>query len=327
MGGNVFPNKTRRYDANEYHALVPIVLDIVDSFAVKSEPIKAFSTKPSFGDMDVLFVPDRQLSTSLLQDMFRCASDEVSHNGGVWSLVFHELQIDLISTTPLEFAVASNYFQYNDFGNLRGRIHHKMGLKFGHDGLWFPVRSANHVIGEILLSTDPAEIDKFGDFTYGELNTLEEMFERVAKSKYFNPDIFLLDNRNHTARTRDRKRSTYMAFLKWCAEQPVQKYYQFNPDKSEYHRKIFKAFPHAKEEFDELWRQKHLLDAAALLFNGDIVRELTGADGIQLGKLMRELKKELTPEVVVTKTPVEIEKTVMWYHNMIKSVESLTSHA
>lgn len=323
IGGNVFPGKTRRYNADEYHALVPTVLSIVNTFATKAEAIKAFSTKPSFGDMDVLFIPARELSTKLLQEAFGCGFDEVSHNGGVWSLVFRELQIDLITTTTTEFAVSSNYFQYNDFGNFRGRIHHKLGLKFGHDGLWFPVRSKDHTLGEILLSTDPVEIDKFGDFTYGELNTLEEIFEAVAASKYFNPDIFLLENRNHTARVRDRKRATYTALLEWCKTQTVKtEFYQFDPDKTVYHRKIFKAFPHAKAEFDELWRRKFEIEEAAKKFNGVLVRELTGREDTRLGQLMKLLKVELTPTVVNAMTEDDIHSVIMEQHNKLKEAEN-----
>jgi hypothetical protein len=320
MGGNVFPGLTRRYSADEYHALVPTVLNIVNTFASKAEAIKAFSTKLSFGDMDVLFIPARELSTKLLQEAFGCALNEVSHNGGVWSLVFHELQIDLITTSITEFAVASNYFGLNDFGNLRGRIHHKLGLKFGHDGLWFPVRSSDHTLGEILLSVDPVEIDKFGDFAYGELHTLEEIFEAVAASKYFNPDIFLLENRNHTARVRDRKRATYTAFLEWCKTQTVKtEFYQFDSDKTVYHRKIFKAFPHAKAEFDELWRRKFEIEAAALKFNGTIVSTLTGRENVRLGELMKVLKVSLTPAVVNTMTDADINAVILEQHNQLET--------
>jgi len=318
MGGRVFPGKTRRYDANEYHALVPTVLDVVTPLVHKAEVIKAFSTKPSFGDMDVLITPNRELSSRSLQTAFGCDEDEISHNGGVWSLVFRELQIDLITTPANEFVVASNYFQYNDFGNLRGRIHHKLGLKFGHDGLWLPVRSKDHTLGEILLSTDPVEIDKFGDFAYGEMHTLEDIFQNVAASKYFNPEIFLLENRNHTSRVRDRKRATYTAFLDWCKTLPPQEFYQFDRDKSVYHKKIFKAFPHAKKQFDELWRRKHLIEEAAVMFNGDLVKQWTGREGAALGELMRVLKVALTPEFVVTQTNDEIHEYVMAHHALMQ---------
>jgi hypothetical protein len=230
----------------------------------------------------------------------------LKHNGGVWSLVYKEFQIDLIRTTELEYNYCINYFSYNDRGNLVGRIAHKFGLKHGHDGLVLPVRSNDHVLGTVLLTLDPFRAEKFLDIDPG--NTfyhLEEVFENVSVSKYFNPEIFLLENRNHAARTRDKKRATYNSFLTWCESLPPREYYQYAP-KPEYLEMIFKEFPHAKKEFDVLWAKKVLREEAALKFNGALVSEWTGCEGADLGKLMIKLKVELTQEKVVTMTDSEI---------------------
>lgn len=317
MGGRAFPGLTRRYEADEYHALVPEVLEIVSAFSSKCVAIPAYQTKPSFGDMDVLFTQKMPVNIDLLDAVFNCG-ENVIHNGGVWSLMYKDFQIDLINTPTDEFDVALNYFQFNDWGNLRGRIHHKLGLKFGHDGLWFPVRSADHTLGEILLSRDPVKINEFGNFSaVDNFEYLEEIFAHVAASKYFNPDIFLLENRNHTARVRDRKRATYTAFLEWCKTLPPREYYQFDRDKSVYHKKIFKAFPHAVKEFDALWARKLLVEQAAALFNGDLVKALTGRENAALGELMKVLKLQLTPDVVVSMMDTEIHKVIMHEHQLL----------
>lgn len=323
MGGKVFPDFTRRYDAEEYFELVPEVLSIAETFSSKCTVIPAYASKESFGDMDVLFVQTKPLDAQLLDSLFYSGGN-VSHNGGVWSLVHKGFQIDLINTPDDEFDYALNYFRFNDRGNLVGRLAHKLGLKHGHDGLWFPVRSADHTLGEVLLTNDPIEAEKFLDVvSLDSADTLEVVFENVAASKYFNPDIFLLENRNHTARTRDRKRSTYTAFLEWCKNLPEREYYQFEKDKTVYHKKIFKAFPHTKKEFDALWRRKLMVDQAATMFNGDIVKEATLREGTDLGELMKVLKTELTPEVVVHMPDSEIYSTIMKHHVELRMKESL----
>jgi len=243
----------------------------------------------------------------------------------VWSLVYKGFQLDLITTRLSEMDYALNYFSFNDRGNLVGRLAHKLGLKHGHDGLWFPVRSKDHTLGEVLLTLDPHEAEEFLDVApapKGGFDTLEDVFNNVAASKYFNPDIYLLENRNHTSRVRDRKRATYNSFLEWCKTQTVKtEFYQFDPDKSVYHRKIFKAFPHAREQFDELWRRKIEVEEAAKKFNGALVREWTGRDGVELGELMKVLKVDLVPAVVNMLSEDTIYKNVMERHAALTEME------
>jgi hypothetical protein len=326
MGGKAFAGKTRRFERSEYFDLIGEVSRMMVPFSAALVVIPAYNEKPSFGDMDILFTPSVEISKQLLMTTFGCAEDEVLHNGGVWSLVYKGFQLDLITTRWEEMDYALNYFSFNDRGNLVGRLAHKLGLKHGHDGLWFPVRSKDHTLGEVLLTLDPREAEEFLDVVAPPadgFDTLEEIFENVAASKYFNPDIFLLENRNHTSRVRDRKRATYTAFLEWCKTQSVKsEYYQFDADKTMYHRKIFKAFPHARAEFDELWRRKFEIEAAALKFNGDLVKEWTGRENAQLGELMKVLKVDLVPTVVNMMTEDAIHKVVMEQHNKLKEVEN-----
>lgn len=318
MGGNVFKEVgvTRRYDADEYYSLVTEVLDIVSTFSSRYDVIPAYKTKSSFGDMDVLFTQNIPIDATLLDTLFN-SNGNVVHNGGVWSLVHKQFQIDLISTPAVEYDAAMNYFSFNDFSNLKGRVYHKMGLKFGHDGLVFPVRSNDHVLGEVLLSRDPVVINRFGDFLDIVPDTLEDIFKAVAASKYFNPDIFLLENRNHTSRVRDRKRPTYTAFLEWCKHLPPRDYYLYDTNKTVYHKKIFKAFPHAKKQFDALWRRKLQVDHAATLFNGELVTTWTNRTGPSLGELTKVVKKLLPAEVVVDMLSEDIQRVVLTEHTKL----------
>jgi hypothetical protein len=316
MGGNVFKDgSTRRYSAEEYNSLVvrinPILKQISASYFY--EIIPAYIGKESFGDMDVLLVPDVELSKNFLGSLFG-SNGNVVHNGDVWSLVFEELQIDLITTNKEEFEAALDYFSYNDYGNLRGKIIHKFGMKFGHDGLTLPVRSENHVLGTVVLSRDPNVINSVFGFNPRKFDTLEEMFEDVIRSYFFSPELFAWENMNAVARVRDKKRDTYQKFLKYIEnlQLPSRTY---EKDKSQYLEWIFLNFPNAREEVTALRERAEVLARAAEKFNGNLVREWTGLNGPELGNIMRALKPSMTTEHVLSLPQHEIRNEVMRLFN------------
>ena len=131
MGGNVFKDgSTRRYSAQEYHDLTYRMSVNLWNISSKFDIIPAYLEKESFGDVDVLIIPFGQLSKERLSSVFNTTEDHVVHNGDVWSLVFEEIQVDLITSNEEEYAASLDYFAWNDYGNLRGKIIHKFGLKF-----------------------------------------------------------------------------------------------------------------------------------------------------------------------------------------------------
>jgi len=318
MGGNVFKNgTTRRYSEAEYAEVVirihPLLVKIGGRFGV----IPAYEEKDDFGDMDILIVPSCLWDRKLLDTHFKSGGN-VSHNGGVWSLVFEEIQVDLITTSDEGFDPAMDYFSYNDFGNLRGKIIHKFGMKFGHDGLTFPVRSADHILGNIMLSRDAVKVNELFGFKAGPFTYLEDMFESVIGSPYFNPAVFSFEAMNAAGRVRDKKRSSYNSFLKYI-EKMDGEYYPFHKDKSLYLDWIFHEFPHAKPQFDRLLERKAIIEAAALKFNGDLVREWTGLDGVELGHLMKEVRPLYPPDIVIRSTESQIMEHVKRIHNANKT--------
>ena len=316
MGGNVFKDcSTRRYDAAEYNRLCVRLNTHLQLISNKFDIIPAYKTKESFGDVDVLIIPHTEFNKQYLSNIFNTTEDHIVHNGDVWSLVFEEIQVDLITSNNVEYAASLDYFSWNDYGNLRGKIIHKFGLKYGHNGLTFPVKSENHTLGNVILTQDPTIINSLFDFEFGkEYFTLEEMFESVVKSKYFNPQVFAWEEMNAVARIRDKKRTTYHSFLSYI--EPLKEksgWYEFNKDKMSYYSFIFNHFPNSKLEFNRLWGQKTLIENAAKLFNGNIVKDITGKEGKELGEIMVKLKTILTPAKVVTMDADSIRKLIESY--------------
>lgn len=307
MGGNALKNTaTRRYSAAEYEGLVPEVMRKLRAVFPGSrlELVKAYRTKPSFGDMDIL-VESRNLPSDVgkaLADVF--APHELVHNGGVWSFDVKEFQVDVIFSSPEEFSASLDYFSWNDLGNLLGRIAHAMGFKYGHRGLTYPLRaSETHLVQDVVVTTETDEVLRFLGFTVPGsdveryrlgFDTLEDTFCFVAGSTYFDPAIYPLEGRSHAARVRDRKRPTYNAFLRWLVEQSPRAGAgsgTINDVEMHLHRAL-RDIPEFRDRYLAARERMRVHEAARNKVNGAIVSTLTGLAGKALGEFMGRLRSE-----------------------------------
>ena len=202
MGGNAIKGAVR-LDKSEYCALETKVCDAFAKYGIKAFPVVAYADKSSFGDMDVLVQTD-DYSPSKIACIL--GATDVVRNGSVTSMGIPcpqgTFQVDDIGVDSPEWAEV--YFSYNDLGNLMGRIAHKMGFKYGHNGLRYVVRdpdNPSYVVKEILVTYDYPIVFDFMGYDYARywvesFNSLEDIFEYVADNPFFDPDIYLLQNRN-----------------------------------------------------------------------------------------------------------------------------------
>jgi len=311
MGGNALKEYgAKRVEASEYHWIASKLSEVLDNMIKssgieeKSSVIRAYRNKPSFGDIDIIVptelhkIGDANIAMLIASGM---NTDKVvfKSNGPVTSFglpLFSGglLQIDLIYTKKDDFNFANEYYSWNDLGNLIGRIAHKLGLRFGHDGLSMPLRDGDNLFDTIHLTKDFKTAIEFLGYSYRVhqygFDTMEDIFRFTVDTDWFNSAIYDLDNRNHTARVRDKKRPTYTAFLEWLKVHPeVDKHFEFPKDKSIWHETIWTYFPAAKTEFDAAMARLERRKLIKSKFNGDIVRELTGLEGKDLGMFMRKL--------------------------------------
>lgn len=279
--------------------------------AARIAPIQAYRQKPDFGDLDVL------VDSRIFQAMPPAAVVEALStsygvplpwvkNGPVLSVGLplpaeasgkeRCLQLDLISTPEAEFAFSLAYFSWNDMGNLVGRIAHKMGLKFGHDGLWLPMRDGTNLFDELLVTRDfeaALSLLGFDSARWSEgFDSLDDIYQFVASGQRFNPDIYPLEHRNHTARVRDKKRPVYMGFLRWIEEQPALYRYAWQPDKTAYLPEVMVAFPELHGKYERSLARLEQAKAIRACFNGKVVAEITGLVGKPLGEFMAYFKRE-----------------------------------
>lgn len=313
MGGNALKNcETRRLNKDDYFDLA---YHVIASLKAKYSPpdreleiimIPSYAAKESFGDLDLL-VSTQYLPADFADTVGNLfSSKEVIINGDAISMEVNGFQVDLIMTPVKHIYFAMRYFSYNDLGNLMGKIANAYGVKFGHKGVSYIYRDfRGDKITEIPLAVSFADFCKAFDFDIKEylngFNELEDIFRFVSKSRYFNPDIFLLENLNHKSRVRDSKRETYKKFLEWCEKKKRfdwegREYPEIKHDKKQHLPMLFEKFQRFafKDKLMNEYRMHLQNREARRKFNGDLVQSITSLKGESLGKFIEFFKKSVT---------------------------------
>ena len=310
MGGNALKEvPTRRLNAKEFHQVAARVEQgLRDTFGARAETIPAYGSKADFGDLDVIVEQEKVLVPGDGHAALEAFTQKHGHarlfkpNGNVVSYDYRAspteekaFQVDLILTPAAEFDVAKAYFSYNDLGNLIGRTAHKMGFVYGHRGLLYPMRDESHLFKTIDVTSDIDQSLSFlgydpQRFRQG-FEDLQEIFDYVIGSKYFNKELFLLENRNHADRTRDRKRKTYSGFLEHLESRTDLPAFEYPEEKAEWLPHALAVFPHLGKEM--ALAQEELAESRFIrsVFNGEKIQAWTGVSGKSLGKLMSRVRE------------------------------------
>lgn len=309
MGGNALKEvKTQRLNKEDFERCEKSVLVFLKEYFPDAlvDAIPSYAEKKDFGDLDVMISEEGLKAGGGIKKLIEGArekffSRQERANGHVLSFEYRDsekdergFQVDIIQMPEVTFDFAKNYFSFNDLGNLVGRTAHKMGLKFGHNGLWYVMRNGDHKIADVLLTRD---FDKSLTFLGFEpkrfregFQNLKEVYEYVGNSKYFNGDIYLLENQSYKSRVRDKKRPTYQMFLNWIRETDKPSSFTYPDNKDEWLPLMFKEFPNFKKEYDKaLERSSQIIDFKEK-FNAKIISQWTGRTGEALGHLMSNVK-------------------------------------
>lgn len=332
MGGNALKDfGVERLNKEDFSSLQEYIkrdLDHVGFHLDDIHFIKSYKDKEDFGDMDIIINRGYGAGTETLVEYLE--GKTYVKNSHCYSVLYKwkgkKFQVDFITEECENFKFASHYFDYNDLGNLIGRIAHKAGFKFGHDGLWYVVRDGDYKVGDICLTKDFKEAIEFlglswVNYEYG-FTSLESIFKFVSSSPFFDPSSYSLENRSHNARIRDKKRPTYRAFLKWLEESKVEPGFAVK-SKEEWLEYAWTCWPDAKEKYTRLTEKNKIQQEVAMKFNGHIVMELTPLRGEELGEFMRCFKHEIASSLLnvnqwIISTPQEdIDSCILSFYNDI----------
>lgn len=338
MGGNALKNTvTERKSAKDYIRIIFAVASRMKNLfpGIRIEAVLSYAEKETFGDLDLLVCSDNLPPNWVDLVKAEFAPNEFISNGGVHSFDYDKFQIDLIMSPAHEMDFAAVYFSFNDLGNLMGRIANIYGFKYAHNGLWKVVRDdKGESIGKALVTGNPAEAFYFLGYDFKRyrqgFHNLEEIFEFVVSSRFFHSGAFQFENRNNKDSARDRKRPTYMAFLKWLNGREVVDPYLWVDSKTEQgarekQERQEQALAHACLMYPDFHIAVTKLESdhthhlkAKELFNGDLVSQLTGLQGKQLGEFMASMWQKIIERAggfqskpaaeawIVSKTPDEI---------------------
>ncbi len=324
MGGHALKYETKRLSRVEYFEMIdeitPKLIELQNlrntkSFDKPFSIIKAYNTKESFGDIDILMNTSFYDYTNTvfiekIKELFNYTDmyinppfdmlDNKDTTIGTISFDYKGFQIDLIFVNNIYMETAETYFSYNDLGNFMGRMAVTLGVHYGHYGLKYRVMTEKKdgVLGRIIVSSDMRKIFEFLGFDYDRYlkgyETLEEVFEYVIQSKYFNKDIFAYENLDHQNRTRNRKRESYRKFLEYI--EPLPKQFLKNLSKKEQLDLINTSFPETNllQKIQDMVDGEEQLKQVKLKFNGNIIIELIPefkTDGKALGKFIKLFKE------------------------------------
>lgn len=299
MGGNALNFKTRRLDKAEFLIVRDEVLTILRQLYPNTSfwALEGYRDKTDFGDLDIIIRADNKDNYDFTDIRRAFRSKDWNRNSNCWSLDYKDFQIDLIFMAPENYASSIAYYQNGDCSNILGVIFKKFGLKFGHRGLSYTVFHGNYPFAEIVLTKDIGEILRFiglyeQPYLFG-FNNLEEIFTYITKSVYFHPDIFLFENLNHENRTRNRKRPTYAAFVEWCLKNKDSlPHYKYFSDNNIYWESLINAsFPGFLDKVAYYREQIETVERFKTRYNGELVSELTGLSGKELGQFMAFIRE------------------------------------
>lgn len=329
MGGNALSFETKRLSKHDYYAVYVDIMTALQKYFdyILAERVEAYRTKADFGDLDMLILCESNQRKKEISEFIRkeLSPKELVLNGGVFSFDVNDFQVDFILSPDVDtFYFSKCYFSWNDLGNFIGRTAHRLGFKYGHDGLKYVVRDEDdpsYVISEVFLTKEHKEALAFLGFSahkHGEgFDTPEEIFEYAASSPYFSAASFMLSNRNHIARVRDRKRKMYNMCVEYYKEKfNVDENTPVEPlDKAAHLVRAFDKFPSFYAAYTNVMSKHIKHKAYKSVFNGLTVGAIYGLEGKELGAKMKALREFFDAfnlqEFVTSLSDTEFEKFVL----------------
>lgn len=314
MGGkalNQYGVTTVRKNTEEFNRIGKEVREKINNdfdFPIETHIVTCYHTKPDHGDLDLLIKIDNEFHNSGINLKSYIANsfnpEAIHNNGGVYSFDYENFQIDFIPVRESKWETAKVYYSYDPLGNIMGKTFHKFGLSYGWDGLFYKFRNFNGRLSQnILITTDAREIFEFGGYDYDRylrgFETLEEILEFTINSKYFDTEIFQMDNLKSIDKKRNRKRGSYHVFLQYIKDNNINIRYPFNKNKETYLPMIHAAFPEAEllKKLGELEKKDTQNKILSQKFNGDIVMSwLPNLMGRELGAAITKFKHDLGDE-------------------------------
>lgn len=275
------------------------------------EVLPYYKNKASFGDIDLLVSKDaiQQYGYNSFHKFLRetLRSPEQTGDSQVYSFGYPSkdkfYQVDLMMHNEDKFLGAKRYFAYNDLNVLINFLAtSNFDMTFKKDGLNRFIYGSNSKakkLGEFTVDSDFYSSLEFLGLNSNKhklgFYSLNDMFEFIYDSPYFDSEMFI----NKTQRgNRDEAqrllRKTYREFCEYVYAMPIKKSLLCDKTSEEKLDIVFKAFPSAKKQYNDIIAHDAKISAFRDAFNGFKVGEWLGIDvkDRMLGNIMKKMKHE-----------------------------------
>lgn len=301
MGGNALNFATERKTTEQFNKIFSEIEPTLIGLNIDYFLTKCYRNKPSHGDMDILIKNDNLNKDKLLSIIIeQFHPQSISPNDKTISFDYDNFQIDFILIDSDNWEIAKIWYQNDPWANATGKTCHKFQLKFGPSGLIFPHRGINNTLNEnILISKDAVKIFKFLGYDYERFiqgfDEIEEIFDFIISSKYFNSDVFQYENLNRIDRKRNKRRKSYNEFLAYISKNDINKNYQFYENREDYIKEIDNFFPEANliGRIEELKEKDRINSIIKEKFNGKLIMSMyPELKGKELGYFIEQFKNQ-----------------------------------
>lgn len=305
MGGNAFEQygktslRMRSEDIphiiNDLYQQLPILLEY------RPYPVKSILEKTDHGDIDIV-IDKGETGFTKVFNAVKSSGILYFKNGSVVSLLLHgKYQIDLIFTKTKYYEYSCQYYNWNDLGNLNGRLAKPNNIKHGHDGFGYIYYYNNDKSrrNDIYIGNNYQEfLTLIGVKPYDDnfvFETYKQVFDYVVSSPYFNSKLYLFENLNNTNRVRDKKRKTYNMFLDYIKD---------IPPKEPTYIDVLGIYPHLKNEIASIDEQLAHKDVLRGAIDVDYVLQSLGMsesnkEGRKVGRLIGYVKNNFSESEII----------------------------
>lgn len=289
MGGNLL--QTKRISKQEYNYLFPIGKD---NFFIP----RSLSDKQDFGDIDVILKSTacspswEKTKDSILRDLNITKYE--SFQSGL-SVLYNDFSVDFFCMDAKKFNHAYYFLSYNCLGNLIGKIAKRLELKFGEAGLSYVFRRENSSYKRDFLICDDFELicNFFGlDYKrWQEGFTYETMFQWVMESPFFSTDVYL-DPKGNLKKRLENERPAIVKFANYLKEKKITKNF-VSPYSHDDIIGIVDGFfgTYLSETIEKEKERECVVNEIQKKFNGNLLIELLGISGKELGNFINNYKK------------------------------------
>ena len=313
MGGNAL--NSIRLPKDEYFEYAREVLGMLgqilrpDSFEV----IRAYRNKPSYGDLDIVYNHNAFYPEFYDVVVEHFGVTEIYKEGSCFSIKYKGFQIDLILTPTEYYDFAVDYYAWNDCGNLIGKLARRLGFKFGHKGLHHDLMDTpTKRIDRILVSRDFPLVLDFVGLDYARHNAgfdeIEDMYEYITTSPFFTPDMYQFENVSNQSRVRDRKRPTYIGFLEYIKDMPID---PDKPNKGHYLCKAFSDFEGFEDRYEKALAEYREDLAFREKLNGHVIMSLVDIQGKALGEFIAIITNKHSKQAITAMTEEDVKQMIV----------------